>query len=198
MSEKYEVEFRALITPQIFESLLEKGRKDFSETFSGPLIIQDSYFCPKSVTGFKEIEMDKVGSFSLRLRREEKNNETEISLNTKTIKNEKDHNAWVEHEVSVSSYSEGSEILKTIGFKNFFEFTKKRYQFSDGDIHICLEDIENFGQAIEIEVLTTEDNVDEAKNGILEYLHTYGIEKEMLVEKSITNLLMKKLSNFSN
>lgn len=196
MSEKYEVEYRALIPGPVFSSLFEKGKEQRSATFNGPVIIHDAYFCRENVRDFKEIEMDTIGSYSLRLRQEEKDGKMEISMNTKTIKNVGDHNAWAEHEISVSSYAECSEIIRTIGFKKFFELTKKRYSFLDEGVTVCLEDIKDFGQAVEIEILTTKENAEESKMNILAYLQRNGVTKDMVVEKSITNLLMKKLSKF--
>ena len=196
MKNKHEVEYRALISEEIFKRLLDKGKKECKKSFHGPLKIQDNYFCPKHVKTFKEVEMDDVGSYSLRLRREVKDKKTSISLNTKIIKKVGDHNAWLEHEANLSSYEEGKMILEAIGFKSFFEFIKKRYSFNDKSIHVCLEDIENFQPAIEIEIMTTEDNTENAKKTLLDYLSKNGIEKDSIVKKSITNILMHERARF--
>ncbi len=196
MDKNHEVEYRALINSETFQDLLNKGKKEFASNFLGPLIIKDAYFCPKQVKDFKEVEMDEVGSYSLRVRSEAKNDQHVVTLNTKTIKNEGDHNAWLENEIDISSYDECIKILETIGFKMFFELKKKRFSFKDGEINVCLEDIENFQPAVEIEILTSSDKTEEAKNKLLNYFAENNIAKESIVKKSITNMLMKEQARF--
>lgn len=196
IKEKHEVEYRALIDIKTFKTLFNKGKKKYSKSFRGPLIIQDAYFCPQHVKKFQEVEMDEVGSYSLRLRREIENGKESIALNTKIIKNIGDHNAWLEREVTVSSYEECKEILKAVGFKIFFELKKSRYSFQDQEINVCLEDIENFQPAIEIEIITSENKTEEAKVKLLDYLKENNIKKENIVKKSITNLLMREKASF--
>lgn len=196
MEKKHEVEYRALIDIKTFKTLFNIGKKKYSKSFRGPLIIQDAYFCPQHVKKFKEVEMNEVGSYSLRLRREIENGKESIALNTKIIKNIGDHNAWLEREVTVSSYEECKEILKAIGFKIFFELKKSRYSFQDQEINVCLEDIENFQSAVEIEIITSENKTEEAKIKLLDYLKENNIKKENIVKKSITNLLMREKASF--
>lgn len=196
MDKKYEVEYRALISAETFKKIFDKGKKEYSKSFHGPLTIQDTYFCPQYVKKFKEVEMDKVGSYSLRLRREIKNGKENITLNTKIIKNKSDHNAWLEHEITISSYEEARAILTAIGFKIFFELKKNRYSFNDGEIHVCLEDIDNFQPAIEIEILTFENKTEQAKNKLLDYFKQNNIEQKAVIKKSITNLIMREKASF--
>lgn len=193
---KHEVEYRALITPEVFNLLLGNGRHSCAASFRGPLTIQDAYFCPREVKDFSEIEMNKVGSYSLRLRREISEEITIVTLNTKIIKNEGDHNAWLEHEVVLSSYEEGLLILESIGFKCFFSFKKDRFAFDENSIHVCLESIDDFQPAIEIEILTTEDKTEEAKKTLLDYFAKNNIHEDSIVKKSITNILMKARAAF--
>lgn len=193
---KHEVEFRALLTPEIFETLLTKGRKQFAQTFNGPLTIEDAYFCPKSVRKFSEVEMDDVGSYSLRLRRETETDKTRITLNTKVIQKIGDHNSWLEHEVGLTSYEEAQDILRAIGFKLFFELEKKRYSFREGEVYVCLEDIAEFQPAVELEILTSEDRTEEAKLKLLDYLTQNNVDRDVIVKKSITNMLMREKSFF--
>lgn len=196
MKEKYEVEYRALINTETFKTLLKKGKKDYEQSFHGPLIIHDAYFCPQYVKKFQEVEMDKVGSYSLRLRNEIENGKENITLNTKIIRNTGDHNAWLEREVLVSSYQECREILKAIGFKIFFELKKSRYSFQDQEINVCLEDIDDFQPAIEIEILTSENKAEIAKKKLLNYFKENNIKKENIVKKSITNIIMRDKASF--
>lgn len=194
MKENHEVEYRALINSEIFSALLNKGKQ--SKYFQGPLIIRDDYFCPRSVKNFKEIEMDKVGSYSLRLREETRCDNAVSTMNVKIIRKNGDHNAWLEHEVIVSSRDECEKILESIGFKKFFKLVKKRYFFSDKGINIFLEDIEEFQPAIEVEIITSEDKIDKAKDKLLKYFDQNNIQRDAIVKKSITNMLMRQRSVF--
>ena len=196
MNKKHEVEFRALLTDEMFKYFLERGKNISKSNIENPIIIEDAYFCPQKVQSFSEIEMDEIGSYSLRLRRETKKDKTDISMNTKIIQNVGDHNAWLEHEVIVSSFEETRRILEAIGFKCFFEFKKRRYSFHDGEINVCLEDIDKFQPAIEIEILATEDKTAEAKQTLLDYLGSNNVPNDAIIKKSITNILMKKLAKF--
>ena len=196
MENKHEVEYRALISIDTFNKLLNNGKDNFPESFSGPSIITDAYFCQKNVKTFHGVEMNEVGSYSLRVRSEIKNDQTTVTLNTKTIKNKGDHNAWLENEIEVSSYEECKKILEIIGFKVFFELKKHRFSFMDGEINVCLEDIENFQPAIEIEILTSVDKTEEAKSKLLGYFKKNNISEESIVKKSITNMLMREKASF--
>lgn len=196
MEQKHEVEYRAFLDREIFQTLMEKGKEKFQKIFKGPITIQDTYFCLQSVKDFQEVEMEDVGSYSLRLRQEIGGNETSITLNTKIIQNAGDHNAWLEHEVNVSSYEECRNILEAIGFKAFFDLKKRRYSFQDGEIHVCLEDIENFQPAIEVEILTSSDKTEEAKRKLLNYFLEHRINNKDVVKKSITNMLMRERALF--
>jgi len=196
MDKKHEVEFRALITPEVFSSILEKAKGSTEQAVTGPLFIVDAYFCAKTVTSFKEIEMDKVGSYSLRLRKEEADGKETSTMNTKIIRSEGDHNAWLEHEIGISSFDEGERILGAIGFKKFFELRKNRYSFNDNGVHICLEDIVDFQPAIEVEIMTTNDGIEKAKKDLLTYLSKHGIDEQMIVKKSVTNILMRERAKF--
>lgn len=196
MEKNHEVEYRALLTRDIYLDLLEKGKKKHSLKINNPIVIEDSYYCLKGVKNFKEVEMDKVGSYSFRLRKEVKNNKEVSKLNTKIITTFGDHNAWREHETDVSSHDECDKILQSIGFKRFFTFKKKRHSYYVNDILVCLEDIEGFGPIIEVEIITTKEKEKEAKEKLLTFLKIHNIQKDKIVKKSVTNMLMKKNAEF--
>jgi len=196
MKKNHEVEYRALLTPKVYLNLLEIGKKKHALNINDPIIIEDSYYCSKEVTSFKEVEMDTVGSYSFRLRKEIKNNKEISKLNTKIITTLGDHNAWREHETDVSSHDECDKILKSIGFKRFFTFKKKRYTYYVKDILVCLEDIKGFGPIIEVEIITTKEKEKDAKKKLITFLKSHNIKREDIVKKSVTNMLMKKKASF--
>lgn len=185
-----EVEIRALVPN--FEDVLQQLVARKAE-YHGESYLHDIYFCPQAVNSLEEVEMNQVGSYSLRLRKE-KNEQGDIRLylNTKTITSHGDHNAWEEHEVSVDSFEEMAEILKNIGFKSFFKLEKKRFHYQFEDLGIFLDDIKDFGACIELEKIVSSGEEREAKNKILIFLKSLGISEKQLVPKSVTNIVMKE------
>lgn len=191
----HEVEIRALLNDKQkneFEiKLTNEGAK-----FKNKTHIIDIYFCPTEVRSFKEIEMQKIGSFSLRIRRETTNGKTKISINTKTITRDGDHNSWEEHEVEVSSFDETIAIFKKIGFKVFFTLEKYRSIYQLNDMTICLEDIIGLGPSIEVEIMIDKPNSLDAKQRIKDFLKNLGVADKQFTKKSITNMLMRDYAQF--
>ncbi|MDE1870414.1 MAG: CYTH domain-containing protein [Candidatus Micrarchaeota archaeon] len=195
MGTKQEVEKRAILRlnqERILKNKLIKYRaKSVGETF-----VTDIYFCPNKVKSFKEIEMDKVGSYSLRIREQKKNKSSQKSINIKMITNYGDHHSWEEHEIQISSLEGAETILKTIGFKPFCKIEKIRIEFKLGNKNIFFEKIKGFGLGLEIEILTTKEKTKAAKLEIDNFLKILGINNSQIVSKSITNIIMKKRARF--
>ena len=59
-----------------------------------------------------------------------------------------------------------------------------------------LDIIKTFGTTIEVEIITNKENSDNSKVQIKNYLRTLGILEDQIVPKSITNILMHKMSKF--
>ncbi len=194
MKNNIEIEFRAILKNKQEKELIKKlGIPDSEQR------IIDVYFCKKEAKSFKDIEMNDVGSYSLRLRKTEKNNsKIEIQMNTKTITHKGDHNSWEEHEVAVDSLEESIKILESIGFKSYFRLDKirKSYFIKDNDMTFNIEIIKKFGTTVEIEIITNQENANNSKIKIKNYLKELGISEEQIVPKSITNILMHKMSTF--
>lgn len=189
-SKNIEVEIRARLDDiKGFKNLIEKlGAKPNSS-----LYVCDIYFCRKTAKRVEDVEMDKVGSYSLRLRKLKKGGDNvKFTINTKTITNHGDHNAWEEHEVEISKFSEAAEIFNTTEFKPFFKLEKKRFVYKLDNMEICVEDIVDFGGAVEIEIMCSNNETSEAKQKIKAFLHKCGIDDASIVPKSITNIIMKE------
>lgn len=185
-----EVEIRAWLDDvNVFKNTLKKLRAKFIRSIN----IHDIYFCNKALNKIEDVEMNKIGSYGLRLRQtKEKNKKEKISINTKTITKHKDHNAWEEHEVEINNFSEMVEILETTEFKPFFELQKTRYIYKLDNMEICIEDIKNFGKTLEIEIMCKPGEEKKAKEKIKKFLDSCKIDKNKIVPKSITNIIMKE------
>jgi predicted adenylyl cyclase CyaB len=188
----HEVELRAFITKKQ-KNVLQKILKN-SE--SKNKFVKDVYYCPKSVKKFAEVEMDEVGSFSLRLRESKVGRETETTINMKVITSYGDHHAWDEHEIVIDSLKEANRIFKALGFKAFFTLEKERHSFIYQGMSVNLEEIKGAGSAVEVEIITEKSKADEAKQKILKFLEECGVQKDQIVKKSLTNELMHKLAKF--
>ncbi len=189
-----EVEVRVILSPQqrrsFFTTLKQRA------AYHGKEELIDVYLCPQSATSFKEIEMNEVGSYSLRLRKRSDARGIVIHLNSKIITRKGDHNAWKEHEVALDSLEETLAILKAIGFKPYFTLEKTRHKFILAPFTILLEDIKGFKPILEIEIMTTHRKVEQAKRLIYGFLKKFSIKKEQTVRKSVTNLLMHERASF--
>lgn len=190
LSEKnIEVEIRALVPDldPLKEKLLARGG-----VFLGEYYIRDIYFCRQEFSELKDVEMNQVGSYGLRLRKSRDNNsDFRLSLNTKTITSAGDHNSWEEHELVVGDFQEAAAVLKNIGFKPFFDLEKNRYHYQCSGLDIFLEDIKNFGACVELEKMVFPGEEAAAKQEILEFLKSLDIDDQQIVPKSVTNIIMR-------
>lgn len=185
-----EVEVRALVNEfkGMEERLYNKGAVYKDESY-----LHDIYFCPVNIFKLEDVEMNEVGSYSLRLRKQlSQGCREEITLNTKTITNHGDHSAWEEHESTVEDFHQMIAILNNIGFKSFFDLKKRRIHYTYNDLEVFFEDIENFGSCVEVEKMVLRGKETETKKRIIEFLESIGISREQIVPKSVTNLVMKK------
>lgn len=188
--ENIEVEIRALVEDigRLQKQLISQGGK-----YHGEYYLHDIYFCRKEYTRLEEVEMNKVGSYGLRLRKsKDYDGKREVTLNSKTITKEGDHNAWEEHEVAIGDFVESAKILLLTEFKPFFELEKTRHHYILDGFDIFVEDIKDFGYCIEVEKMTAPGNEEEAKNQILTLLGRLEIESDKIVPKSVTNLVMQE------
>lgn len=190
MQKNIEVELRALVgdTKNFQEKLKQIGAKYQHSSY-----IRDIYFCDKKALSVAEVEMNEVGSYSLRLRLSREGGVEVVSLNTKTITAYGDHHAWEEHEVKVSDFKETALILAKTEFKLFFELEKQRHIYHYAAMEILVEDITDFGGAVEVEIMCVpgEEGVSKAKikNFLIEEL---GLSETEILPKSVTNIMMKQ------
>lgn len=186
-----EVEIRArLDNIDSFKRVL----RDINAELVRSMYVCDIYFCKRIAVKIEDVEMDAVGSYSLRLRKTKENSNKEyiMTINTKTIINHGDHNAWEEHEIEVDDFLEAAKILDTTEFKPFFKLEKERWIYRLNNMEICVENITDFGGAVEVEIMCAQGEENLAKEKIKTLLNCCGISEEKIVPKSITNIIMKE------
>lgn len=184
-----EIEIRALCNHRDRTSIRDKILA-MGGVSKGVSSIHDVYYCDKSCKKVEDAEMNKVGSYSVRIRKEVKEGVTTISYNKKTITTEGDHNSWREEEEPRDDFEEAKQEMIDSGYKFFFELDKDREKFVLEDMEICLEDIKDFGLGIEVEVMSTQEASERIKEKIKAFLKSLGIKDEDIVPKSITNIIM--------
>ena len=190
MEKNIEVELRALVkdVEDFQEQLKEKGA-----VYKNSSYLCDIYFCKKSICGIEGVEMNEVGSYSLRLRVTRKDEKEEVTINTKTITNEGDHNAWEEHEIVVDSFAEAAKIMSMTEFKPFFKLEKHRHTYVINDMEVLVEDIVDFGGGIEVEIMCVAGDEEVSKDKIKSLLiENLGLSESDIVPKSVTNIIMKQ------
>ena len=192
MEKNIEVELRAIIKDaELFRNQL----KDKGAEYKNSSYLCDIYFCEKSAASVADVEMNEIGSYSLRLRIARKNDVETITLNTKTITNTGDHNAWEEHEITVDSFKEAALILSVTEFKPFFKLEKHRHAYVINEMEVLVEDIIDFGGAIEVEIMCVSGDEEESKSKIKSLLlNQLGLSESDIVPKSVTNIIMKQRS----
>jgi len=184
-----EVEIRALFKEGDKASIRDKILK-LGAISKGLRYIHDVYYCDKSCQKVEDAEMNQVGSYSVRIRKEVKEGITTITYNKKTITTEGDHNSWREEEEPRADFEEANQEMIDGGYKFFFDLDKDREKFVLNDMEICLEDIKDFGLGIEVEVMTTQEESETVKEKIKAFLKSLGVKDEDIVPKSITNIIM--------
>jgi predicted adenylyl cyclase CyaB len=184
-----EVELRALVKDL---KTLETQIKETGAEYIGSSSLHDIYFCEKSISTIEGAEMNEVGSYSIRIRKYSKDGTKSTTLNTKIIITKGDHHAWEEHETEVDDFYETAKILSMTEFKPFFELKKTRHEYKLNNLGIFVEDIKDFGGAIEVEILTNPGTEEKSKEVILDFLLKLGLSKDDVVPKSVTNIVMKQ------
>ena len=190
-----EIEKRASLTQEQRDAFVAELEKRGAERI-GEGSLTDVYLCPNSVRQFSEIEMDKVGSYSLRIRQEIENGVEKTTANVKVITKHGDHSAWDEHEISIDSLESASAMFKSIGYKPFYTLKKQRYGYKIDDINVFLENIKDFGWAVELEIIAPSSLSEEMKERLETFMSDMGIAKDQHVAKSVTNTLMRKFARF--
>lgn len=195
MKKFQEVEKRIILSDQERDRIF-KDLEKIGAVYRGVQKIEDSYFCKSEYKNFRQTAMKEVGSYGLRIRNISKKGSNRNQLNIKVITEEDNHHSWEEHEVDIDDISEMTAILKAIGQKLFYKFKKKRHTFEIEGLEVLVEDIEDFGPIIEIEGKTTFDKSHQMQEKIIDLLKRLNLDKDKIVPKSVTYILMEKYSKF--
>lgn len=168
-----------------------------SSTLNKKIRLVDDWYCPKTASSFQDVEMNKIGTFGLRLRTiDNLDGVVNYEICCKTMVETEDHGLFREYESRLSSLSDAEHILSVIGFKRFCRLEKIRKQYYLGDVQINLEDITNFGKAVELEFIS--DDVDYGRQKLRTITDALNISPNDIISTSITNRYLQKFATFTD
>ncbi len=103
------------------------------------------------------------------------------------------------HEVELSSFKQGMQILKYLGFKKLIKIENKKHTFLTDKYEIVLEDVKNLGIFLEVERLVVkEKDISRAKEEIRNFLKLLDIKlgKELNIGKP--ELMLRSIKHKSS
>lgn len=175
---KKEVEIRYELSEQEYNEI----RKNLTNGIV-PQIQNDIYFC---INEFVLNGKSDDAPYIIRLR--ECN--SEYLFTYKSFVDNK--TSWIEKETKIGDKETMISILQFMGLSKFLCINKKRYSKQIGDIQINLDNIENLGFFIELEIMS--ENVNEAKNILKKFMNeSLKIDKFHIINEGYVQLMKKKL-----
>lgn len=171
-----EIEVRARIKSmeEIKNILVNKGAK-----FKDSETQKDYYFKLKG----KEKEPQQKGSFIIRLRQSKNNFMTYKELTS-------EEGAWIEHEVEIKDIENMKNILEKMGYTNVLTINKTRTKGIFNQFNLCIDNINELGHYIEIELCN--EDTKEAKQKIISLLKEIGIDQKDIEERGYARILFER------
>lgn len=166
---------------------IRKKLLDLGVVFTNSEQQDDSFFKPNG----REMEDQAPGSSIVRIRR----GKNSSFLNMKEMTPES--GVWKEHETEITNPDETRRIIEKMGYSHIFDINKTREKGSIGCINVCLDNIKQLGKYIELEILG--DNVDEAKQKILELLNKIAINESQIEQRGYARIISENMGvKFNN
>ena len=98
----------------------------------------------------------------------------------------------LEHEVEVSSKEEMKKAILLMGYKEAVRVSKTRVVTHYDGCEICIDDVEDLGQFIEMEKLTEEGDSEAIQAELFKFFESIGITKEDRVFSGYDILMLQK------
>lgn len=82
----------------------------------------------------------------------------------------------IEHETIIDDPAEMQAIILQLGYEPYVDITKTRRRAKVGDIEICIDTVENLGNFVEVEKLTSDDaDLKAVMNHLWTFLEKFGV-----------------------
>ncbi len=118
-----------------------------------------------------------------------------IELTYKGPKIDKKTKTRIEYTADLGSIEPITAILQHTGFKNVATITKHRVFFDIDGITASIDDVDDVGQYIELELIADgKDSMNAARERILSLLKTMGLDENDLVQESYLELYLQRTS----
>lgn len=190
-----EIELKAYVDTKAVQDL-EKKILDQGFYFSRALEESDLYFNAPD----RDFALTDE---ALRIRQERSELSEQTMLTYKGSKTDPLSNTRIEVETEISNAGEMLEILKSLGYKTVLTVKKKRREYQGRDefsqILICLDELAELGNFIEIEYCAEGDILTKEKESIrdrlLSLLDLLGVSRSKLTRKSYLELLIERATS---
>lgn len=98
-----------------------------------------------------------------------------------------------ELEMKIGNTEIGEEILKSLGYTLIYPVIKLRQYFYFEDVTACLDQVENLGDFLELEIIVQQEEEKEAAlNRIISLLSGLGYKQEEIIRTSYLSMLQSK------
>ena len=98
-----------------------------------------------------------------------------------------------EYEIEISNIETGMEILENLGYTSVYPVVKMRQYFKKGESRACLDQVENLGDFLELEIVVEDDrDRDKALDKIMLILQELGYEKKDVIRRSYLSMLQEE------
>jgi len=171
-----EVKLKVQDSKDIKQRLENKGVK-----FSEPAKQVDYYFKQKG----KEMEPQCKGSFLIRTR----DSGGRHFLTYKELTGFTGE--WIEYETGVESIEEMNKILRAIGYTNLLTMTKIRHSGKYEGLTICLDDINELGEYVEIEAI--DDDPAAAKERIMQFINSLNLKNVTIEQRGYPQIIFERM-----
>ncbi|MCR4806302.1 MAG: class IV adenylate cyclase [Lachnospiraceae bacterium] len=104
-----------------------------------------------------------------------------------------------EFETGVDSAEVALSIFKSLGYSPVYPFViKKRNTYIKDDITACIDEVEDLGTYLELEILTEESEKEASLSRLWEILSDIGLSKSTVTTKSYLSKLQERITNGQN
>jgi adenylate cyclase class 2 len=170
-----EIEVRAKIRNT---ETIEKNLKKLGAVLAEKVVQDDIYFGSTCL-------FDKIGySFMMRVR-----DEGEKSFLTYKGARTKMDGVWEEYEFAIEDKKVAIQMLKAMGLEKIIRVKKTRKVYKLKGFSICVDNIRNLGNFIEIELISKKNR---GKNRICKLMTDIGIEQNRIIHKGYITMMLKK------
>ncbi|RLE48329.1 class IV adenylate cyclase [Candidatus Woesearchaeota archaeon] len=168
-----EVELRFKLREEIKDKLKQLGAKTISKS-----VENDTYF---------KFGEDKERRFIIRIRK--KNGVETLTFKGSSLLNE--DSAWQEWEAKISNSDNLKKLLLSNGFIELVKINKLREKFKLENFEINLDEVENLGKFVEVEVLGNDP--EKARSLIMNFVQNkLGVPKDAIIQKGYVKLMLKE------